>query len=420
VPALIRTNTRAFVSNRFANTSAYTVFSIFESLMRMKSQSRLRESGYSREAVLFAMVVALVVLTGVTAFASRMYHKTVHVLADQWFAQGEADFQAGHAADALNDYRNALVYAPYNSQFQFHLAKALAATGREEEAQSYLLSLLSESPGSGEINLELARIAARKNKVNDALRYYHSAIYGGWEKDPAAMRWSVRLELIEYLLNRGTMNQAEAEIIAAADDVSPGDVDAVKKAGALLLRVNLWNRALTEFRSMLAADRHDEYALEGAGVASFHLGQYVQAYDYFNRLPQEKQASPQIADMVETSRQVLEDDPFVPKLSAEEKAERTSRALAEAESHLQRCAQQKGEPPAATPPVTDLQKLYARKREMRVQWNESSLRLYPSRVEEAMALAFATENAVVSSCGPPQGPDRALWLLAQSRVSSNK
>ena len=137
----------------------------------------------SREAVLLLCVLSLLLLFSFTAFVSRMYHKKIHVLADDWFAAGEERFQAGDTNLALSDYQNALVYSPNNTKFQFHLAEALAATQHYDQARPYLLALLSESPGSGEVNLQLARIAAQNNTTADALRYYQGAIYGEWTGD---------------------------------------------------------------------------------------------------------------------------------------------------------------------------------------------------------------------------------------------
>src|ERR1700729_2139004 len=188
---------------------------------------------FSRELVLLLCVLALLVLLAVSALFSRLYHKKVHTLADAMFAQGEADEQAarqmaGEAKTAqlklaLTDYRNALAYNPGNPLFQFHLAKALAVAGRGEEARSYLLNLLSESPGSGEVNLELARIAKNNNAMADAMRYYQGAIYGEWADDPIAMRWQVRRELCETLLNRGQVKQAAPEVIALAQNTPADD-----------------------------------------------------------------------------------------------------------------------------------------------------------------------------------------------------
>jgi len=224
---------------------------------------------YSREIVLLVTLLLLLAFAIFTAFAARLYHKKYHVLGDEWFARGEKDFHFGNAMAALRDYRNALLYSPANTEFQFHLAQALAANGRNEEARAYLLALLSDSPGSGEINLELARIAAEDGAkmTPDALRYYHAAIYGVWDNDPIARRWQVRRELCEYLLNNNEMNQAEAEIVALADNTSPEDIPAQKAAGNLLLRTRMWSRALQEFQTVLSQDPDDEDALAGAATA---------------------------------------------------------------------------------------------------------------------------------------------------------
>ena len=89
----------------------------------------------SREMILLLCVLSLLLLLSFTAFVSRMYHKKVHVLADQWFDAGEQRMQAGDSAAALTDYRNALVYSPNNIKFQFHLAEALAAGGHYDQAR---------------------------------------------------------------------------------------------------------------------------------------------------------------------------------------------------------------------------------------------------------------------------------------------
>ena len=73
----------------------------------------------SREMILLLCVLSLLLLLSFTAFVSRMYHKKVHVLADQWFDAGERQLQAGDSAAALTDYRNALVYSPTTQNFNF-------------------------------------------------------------------------------------------------------------------------------------------------------------------------------------------------------------------------------------------------------------------------------------------------------------
>ena len=254
----------------------------------------------SRELVLLLCVLALVVMLALTALFSRLYHKKIHTLADAMFAQGEADEQAGQIKAALTDYRNALAYNPSNPLFQFHLATALSAAGRGEEARSYLLNLLSESPGSGEVNLELARIAKTNSSMADAMRYYQGAIYGEWADDPIAMRWQVRRELCEFLLSRGAVKQAAPEVIALEENIPAGDLARLKIVGQLLPRTQQWARALDVYHALLAADPNDDESLAGAAQAAFELGQYVTAMQYFDRLPRERREQPDLANLIRT------------------------------------------------------------------------------------------------------------------------
>jgi tetratricopeptide (TPR) repeat protein len=373
----------------------------------------------SRELVLILCVLALVLLLALTALLSRMYHKKIHTLADAMFAQGEADEQAGQVKAALTDYRNALAYNPGNPMFQFHLAKALAAAGRGEEARSYLLNLLSESPGSGEVNLQLARIAKNNNSIVDAMRYYQGAIYGEWDSDPIAMRWQVRRELCEFLLSRGAVKQAAPEVIALEENTPAGDLAQLKIVAQLLLRAQQWNRALEVQRALLAADANDEESLAGAAQCAFELGQYVTAMEYFDRLPREWREAPDLAYRYDMTRRIFTADPFLSGLSAEARVQRVSNALALAETRAEDCARQTGQSLEQAPPRTDLQRIYQQDKDRQQDWIPRYLERFPDRLEAAMAYVFSVENAA-AACGEPQGDDRALWLLGRSRSVVNQ
>lgn len=375
---------------------------------------------YSREAVLFGCIILLVLFVLFTAAVSRLYHKSIHVLADSWFAQGEVSFQSGEIKSALTDYRNALVYSPDNTKFQFHLAQALAAAGRGDEGRSYLLNLLSESPGSGEVNLALARIAAHKGLTSEALRYYQGAIYGEWENDPIAMRWQQRRELCEYLLDRGLERQAVPEIIALADNTPANDAEHLRILGNLLLRAKLWNRALTAFRSLLSTDNQDEDALLGAGTSAFELSQYANALDYFELLPDKDRFAPEIAEMYRTAQQIKDMDPFAGDLSRQAKARKAANAMALATARLQECARQKGQSLATTPPQTQLQRAFADARELAAGASWQSMAKHPETLDGVMGHAFEIENVAATVCGEPEGADRALWLLGRSRRVSTQ
>ena len=377
---------------------------------------------YSREIALLATMLLLLVFVIFTAFAARMYHKKYHVLGDEWFARGEQDFHSGNAAAALSDYRNALLYSPGNTNFQLHLAKALAANGRNDEARAYLVTLLSDSPGSGETNLELARIAAHggPKMMPDALRYYHAAIYGVWDTDPIAMRWQVRNEFCEYLLDNNAMNQAEAEIIALADNTNPEDFGGQKTAANLLLRARMWSRALQEFQTLLSHVPHDEDGLAGAATAAFQLGQYPEAEEYLQRLPREELADPELARMHEVSRSVLSLNPFEPGLSTDEKAKRTAKAIVLAEARATACERQNAGTSSPRVPASSLTSALATSNQNAADWTERNLRKYPERIDPAMSSVFEMEDAAAGLCGEPQGSDYALWLITRSRAGNSK
>ena len=375
----------------------------------------------SRELVLIICLVLLVLMFSVTAVVSRLYHKKIHTLADQWFGQGETAFHAGDAKSAVSDYRNALVYSPNNSIFQLHLAQALVAASRLDEARSYVINLLAVSPGSGEINLELARISAGEGLRLDAVRYYHSAIYGVWDVDPLVPRWNVRKELCQFLLDRGDIADAQPEVLALAQEVPAGDLERQKEAGAFLLRASSWTRALQEFQSILKRSRHDQVAIAGAAVASYQLSKYEQALQYFDRLHGEKPLPENVEGMFQASRQVEAADPFRKGLSAGERSLRAAAAVAAATSHGTDCAHERGEALSQKPPATDMQKLYTTEQNMAGDWSEANLARHPDRIDAAMSLVFQMEDVAAQQCGEPQhGQDRILRMLGRSREGASQ
>jgi tetratricopeptide (TPR) repeat protein len=376
---------------------------------------------YSRETVLASCIASLVLLLAITAFINRMYHKTVHGLADSWAAQADSSVKAGDLDAAISQYRNALAYSPNNNTYQFRLAEALAATGtNDNEAQNYLLALWAESPGSGPVNLELARVASHKSTgFAEALRYYHSAIDGEWPESPVSRRWDVRRELCEYLLKTGRIEQARVETMSLADNTAPDDVPHQIVVGNLLLRAQDWNRALGVFRPLTTMEHPNPDAIAGAGTAAFNLGMYAAARDSFAKLPADRENQPDITAMQAVSREVLGADPYLSGLSAKQRAARAENAVELATARAQACIASN---PKSTPngPVAramaQLQQNAAQFDRMQKDWNEHNLGSFPDRLDDAMTLSFSTEAAAATACGEPQDKDRILWLLGRTRL----
>jgi tetratricopeptide (TPR) repeat protein len=301
------------------------------------------------------------------------------------------------------------------------LAQALEASGDYSQAQSYLLNLLSESPGSGEINLALARIAAKNKSMTDAMRYYDSAIYGVWETDPLGTRWDVRYELCEYLLDQNDGTEAQPELIALAQETPARDPVRENRAGELLLRASLWNLALTQFQAVLASDHRDANALTGAGKAAFELARYPEAIDDLDRLPDQNRADPGVADMIDTAREIESASIYLPGISIQEKAKRAANALADSTSRVEDCARQRGESLTATPPVTPLQTLFVTAQKMKADWSGPNLERHPEFLDAAMSLAFQMENTAAQECGVPgPGPDSALLMISRNRAGASQ
>ena len=184
--------------------------------------------------------------------------------------------KSGHAGAALADFRNALAYSRDNSLYQLRLAQALVATGRVQEARTYLLSLREREPGNGPVNLELARLAVREHDIPEAVQYFHDAVYSEWDGDPAVQRRAVRLELVKFLLDSDQKAAARAELIGVAGNLPP-DAKLQTQVGALLMKAGGYDDALRLFRQALAANPHSAPALAGAGECYFLTGQYAQA-----------------------------------------------------------------------------------------------------------------------------------------------
>ena len=115
---------------------------------------------------------------------------------------------------AADDYRTALSYDPENEDYRLRLGQALVAANRLNEARAHLLSLWEDEPASGDVNLTLARLFAKRQDPKSAIRYYNDAINGVWDDDPRKHRIDVRFELSNYLLQQRRTTEAQSELMA--------------------------------------------------------------------------------------------------------------------------------------------------------------------------------------------------------------
>jgi tetratricopeptide (TPR) repeat protein len=182
----------------------------------------------------------------------------------------------------------------------------------------------------------------------------------------------------------------------------------------------MWSRALQEFQTLLSHDPHDEDALAGAATAEFQLGQYLQARDYLEHLPNEKLENPELARMYEVSRRVVSLNPFAPGLSNDEKAKRAAEALALAQARASACEHQSDGASSGTAPTSVPPPAPVTTNRQEADWSEPNLRKDPERIEPAMSSVFEMEDAAAERCGEPQGADYALWLIGRGRSHNSR
>jgi tetratricopeptide (TPR) repeat protein/predicted nucleic acid-binding Zn ribbon protein len=377
-------------------------------------------SGYvwslRRDAFLLLLFVLLILLFIITGFAVRSYHDVEKGFAQDWYARGKENLQAGRADAAVADFRTALSYSRDNSRYQLRLAQALMAShakGASAEAQTYLLNLWEREPGNAIVNLQLARLAARDHAVPDVLRFYHGAIYGEWDADPVGSRRAARMELVQVLLDSGQKDSARAELIGLAADL-PADPDLQIKVGDLLVQVGGYDDALKLFREALTLKPDSAPALAGAGECYFQNAQYAEAERYLARALREDPHMTREAAMRDTAQDVLNLNPFDRRLNAKERARRAAQAFNIALARLQDCAKQQGVDLTATG-NNPLQNLYAQATELKPVVEERNFSRDSDLLSNTMDVAFDIEQGTVQACGAPQGLDLALLLIAREQ-----
>jgi tetratricopeptide (TPR) repeat protein len=364
-------------------------------------------------------------------------------LAQRWFARGEEAMVKGYPSVAIDDYRNALGYDGANRQYRLRLAEALMKEQRRAEARAYLLSLWSQDPADGQLNLALARLYAQENKPDLTIRYYRAAIDGVWSNDPLQHRIDARFELVQYLMQGEDKARATAELIAIQAD-SPQDPAVSMKVGDLLLRLGENSRAAKSFDAVLTQNAKNIGGLSGAGQAALAMGDYRKAVHLLttaDELTGSKPGTPE-ADQLAVAREAYDTDPSLRNLTISQRANRVAAAFDLAMNRLRRCASEQNltlspESPATVPnakksnPVlpnkrngyitpivpaaaapNSLQLLYDSGTQKQPSARTEALRSDPDAMAPTMDFVFEVMRATENTCPPTSMPERALQLIA--------
>jgi Flp pilus assembly protein TadD len=384
--------------------------------------SLARRRLFLRDSLTF-LVLALITgtLFLVTLFLFRSFSSHRAELAVRWSGRGRDALRAGKPQEAIVALRTGLSYAPGTRSYELLLAEALEDAGRTEEASNYFMNLWVLQPGDGFINLELARLAAKKNDPRDAVKYYRASIYGTWEGDGVVRRREVRLELARYLIAQHEMNAARIELLIAAGN-SPGDPKLNRTLADLLVETGDMADGFTFYNRVLKDDPKDQAALEGAGQAAYRLGNFATAHSLLERaleakaslLEKDQTRTGELETMLRNSRRILELRPSG-KLRSSERVARIVEDLGIAKKRFASCAASFGTTEAQIarlPPV--LQQLNARWASDDLDHSRAKLLQSAARQDAAVQLIYDTELQTSRICGAPGGDDALLLLLAKS------
>jgi Tfp pilus assembly protein PilF len=363
--------------------------------------------------------VVLTLLTGVlflvTLFLFRSFTSHRAELAVRWSGRGKAALDAGKPDQAMVALRTALSYAPGTRSYELLLAQALADSGHTDEASNYFMNLWVTQPGDGFINLELARLSAKRNDQTNAIKYYRASVYGTWEGDGMVRRREVRLELARYLIAHKYFNAARIELLIAAGN-SPSDPGLNTTLANLLVQAGDIADGFSYYKKALQDAPKSLTALEGAGRAAYSLGNFAEAHSLLERAleskasPEKQNASGDLATMLDNSKRILEMRPSG-KLRPVERVNRILQDSVIAKKRFDSCIvqfdEENGPPPA-------LQQLKSRWASGAATLSRPVLLRSLAQQDAAVQLIFDTEIQASQFCGAPTGDDALLLLLAKS------
>ena len=358
------------------------------------------------------LILVTIALFGVTLFLFRSFMTHRVDLAARWSERGRVALAQGKAPEAVVAFRTALTYAPDEHEDELMLARALGDAGRTEESYNYFMELWAQRPGDGFINLQLARLEAKKREVQDAVNSYRASIYGTWEGDGVERRREVRLELARYLIAQHQQGAARNEILVAGGNAPDVASIEVTLAG-LLEEAGASADALTYYEKALSKEPKNEAALRGGGRIAFALGDYTKAHKLLLRASRNDPSAADTALLAKSNR-ILQIEPNE-MLPVHERVARILSARTMAKARLDDCAaQQNGS--AAGP----LQALNERWTGNDGTSSRTALLQDEDKQVAALQLVYDTETATSQVCAAPSGDDALLLLLAKTAANEKE
>jgi tetratricopeptide (TPR) repeat protein len=368
--------------------------------------------GRSR-TVFFSLSALLLIPTfTLTGVVVRLFHEKQAKIAADWERAGEVNLQTSRAQLAIEDFRNSLLYSSDDPNTELKLAEALAAQGQLDEAENYLLNLRNSDPESSPINLELARIAARRKTVDAAVGYYHDAAYGQWPDGSHDNRVAARTELIQFLLQNGRRDQARAEALSLAAD-NPADPTIGIASAGYLVQTGDPQSAFDEYQRVLRTAPTNAEALVGAGHTALALDDFSNADRYLTRAIGRGAKDPTLAQDRDVAAAAAALDPNDDRITDRERLQRTLDIFNDAEQRARTCFPGVLVPvaPGVAPLPDSLKPLATARATLPARVTLNALTAQPDLATHALNWAFDAESFPAPQCTATLA-DRAIALVA--------
>ena len=323
------------------------------------------------------------------------------------YTRGTGAVGRGDLDEAVGLFRRAVVTHRSEPRYALALADALARQHQNDAARTVLLALRESRPEDTAVNLQLARLAAARQDVTEAISYYRNTLYAPWQAGEEDRRRGIRLELIDFLLAHQQSDAATSELIALSADV-PDTREAHAALAARFARAGDRRHALAQYQRVLRAAPDDPTALAGAGTTAFSLGDYELARRYLRHAPGTDRT---IVEQRELAELVLAGDPLAARLGARERRARLATNLAYAQKRAAAC----GPGALDQSPADATAALQAQASAL-----ASALRpggsLDMDAIEEGVELIGRLVQRAGPAC-PPSLRDRALRLIAERHAA---
>ncbi|MEO9250788.1 MAG: tetratricopeptide repeat protein [Gemmatimonadaceae bacterium] len=285
----------------------------------------------------FGVVLALIAFFLVfDAFVARIDTEEARSRALSGYREGTRLLAAGQLGDAAEQFRTAASMDRENLTYKVALARVTLRKGDTETAEGLLLAILQQDPTDGAANVLMARVLVEQRRIDDAIAYYHRAVYGRWRAGEGGSSLQARFELIDLLAAIKARKELLAELLPIQDQ-SLGDVALRDHIGFLFLLAESPARAADVFGQVLRKSPKDAEAAAGLGEASLALGEYATAENQLARAARLSPRDTAVTSSLELAHELVAMDPSRRGLRLQDRYQRTRRLLLLTVQTVARC-----------------------------------------------------------------------------------